>query len=341
MIVKKMPIFQGFSDFESVKNLSKYCISCVNFRPVFYDIETTGLSQYSSFLYLIGAVVYEQEQWVLYQWFGENESDEKELLIEFSNFLKDGYTVTIQYNGNRFDQPYLEERCHVHELSSPFTQLSSMDLYQLLKPCKDLLKLARMKQPDLEEFLHLPRRIFCDGKEGINCYRKYTKSHDEDVLSELLGHNQEDLLGLGRVFEMLSYLSLFNGMYEPFQAEVSENVLLLSLHLHYPIPGLFSNGNNNFYITAESSTARLMVPIINGRLRHYYPNYRDYDYLPAEDTAITRSLSAYMDKSLRVPAKRDTCYTWFYCDESFLADKTKQMQYLRHTLPYLLSTLKK
>ena len=56
LIVKKMPILQGFPDFETVKNLSGNATENVNFSPLFYDIETTGLGRNSSFLYLIGAV---------------------------------------------------------------------------------------------------------------------------------------------------------------------------------------------------------------------------------------------------------------------------------------------
>lgn len=339
MIVKKMPILQGFPDFESVKKLSIFLVHENNFCPVFYDIETTGLSQYSTFLYLIGAIVCEDGQWVLYQWFAEKEIDEEELLKCFAAFVKK-YTCTVQYNGNRFDQPYLEARYQTWNLPSPFGEIPSLDLYQELKQCKDLLKLTRMKQPDLEHFLQLSPRLFCDGREGIRCYRKYLKTHEEDIRQELLGHNQEDLMGLGKVMEMLAYRMLYDGCYEPDKAEIAEGLLLLSLRLPTPVPVLFSNGNEHFYISGENSTVKLLIPLANGRLRQYYADYKNYDYLPAEDTAIPKSLSAYMDKSLRTPAKPDTCYTWFDCDENFLRDPARQMQYLRHTLPYLLGTLK-
>ena len=50
MIVKKMPILQGFPDFETVKNLSGNGENQVDFAPFyFYDIETTGLGRNSSF----------------------------------------------------------------------------------------------------------------------------------------------------------------------------------------------------------------------------------------------------------------------------------------------------
>lgn len=339
MIVKKMPIFQGFPDFESVKKLSNSFVQTENFAPVFYDIETTGLSQYSTFLYLIGAVVHEDGQWVLYQWFSPSGTEEKEVLESFSAFVKN-YTCTIQYNGNHFDQPYLEARLRAWDLPSPFGNMPSIDLYQSLKPCKELLKLPRMKQPDLEEFLHLPKRLFCDGKEGIRCYKKYQKTRDEDLLRELLGHNLEDLTGLGSVWRMLAYRMLYIGNYQPSHAEIQEENLLLSLTLPVSIPILFSNGNRNFYISGEGTLVKILVPLTEGRLRQYYPDYRNYDYIPSEDMAMPKSLSAYLDKNLRIPAKADTCFTWFSCSESFLSDPKRQAQYLKHTLPYFLGTLK-
>ena len=67
MIVKKMPILQGFPDFETVKKLTKNRGFSERFVPLFYDIETTGLSRNSTFLYLIGAVAYEENNWQMYQ----------------------------------------------------------------------------------------------------------------------------------------------------------------------------------------------------------------------------------------------------------------------------------
>ena len=69
LIVKKMPILQGFPDFETVKNLSGNATENVNFSPLFYDIETTGLGRTSSFLYLIGAVCYESSCQILLRGF--------------------------------------------------------------------------------------------------------------------------------------------------------------------------------------------------------------------------------------------------------------------------------
>ena len=148
MIVKKMPILQGFPDFETVKKLTRNHVFSEHFAPLFYDIETTGLSRNSTFLYLVGAVTYEENNWQMYQWMIENEDEEYELLKTFSKFLEK-FSCTIQYNGDSFDQPYLEARYQIHGLPSPFKSLPSMDLYRQLKPLKGLLKLSRMNQPSI------------------------------------------------------------------------------------------------------------------------------------------------------------------------------------------------
>ena len=58
-------------------------LSTVVYAPVFYDIETTGLSRYSTFLYLIGAVMQENNKWFLHQWMAEKEDEKPEILCEF------------------------------------------------------------------------------------------------------------------------------------------------------------------------------------------------------------------------------------------------------------------
>ena len=50
MIVKKMPILQGFPEPDTVKFLSSAELKLSEFSPIFYDIETTGLSRYSTFV---------------------------------------------------------------------------------------------------------------------------------------------------------------------------------------------------------------------------------------------------------------------------------------------------
>ena len=160
------------------------------------------------------------------------------------------------------------------------------------------------------------------------------------MAEEILGHNLEDVLGLGRIFEMLSYLCIYDSEYEVTYAELDDENLILELTLPYKLPQKFSNGNEQFYLTGEKETIKFIIKTTDGKLKQYYANPKDYYYLPEEDTVIPKALGSGIDKKHRKAATKDTCYTWFTCSDIFLSDPLKQKQYLEHTLPYLLNTLK-
>ena len=123
----------------------------------------------------------------------------------------------------------------MHNLPSPFASLLS-DLYQKLKSCKDLLKLKKMKQPDLEYFLGLPPRKHCSGGECVHLYKSYEKNRDSVLKDIIMGHNEEDMLGLGRIFSMLSYPALIKNGYEPLNAFLESEKLIIKFKL--PVPFL-------------------------------------------------------------------------------------------------------
>lgn len=339
MIVKKMPILQGFPDFETVKFFTGKFFQKYNFSPVFYDIETTGLSRKTTYLYLVGAVGIEDKTWTFYQWMAENNKEEETILRIFSQFLEQ-YDCLISYNGERFDQPYLEARYEKYGLPSPFEGKISLDLYLTLKPLKTLLKLPAMKQPCLEEFLGIKNRIYDNGKECIQLYKDFLKKRDHVIANEVLGHNLEDVLGLRRIFEMLGYLCIYDSEYEITYGEFDGENLILEMKLPCKLPQKFSNGNEQFYLTGEDELVKFIVKAENSKLKQYYPNPKDYYYLPEEDTVIPKSLGSGIDKKHRKAATKDTCYTWYACSDAFLNNPQQQKEYLRHTLPYLLGTLK-
>lgn len=51
------------------------------------------------------------------------------------------------------------------------------------------------------------------------------------------------------------------------------------------------------------------IPKYNGELKHFYKDYKDYYYLPAEDQAYHKSVAGFVDKSARVQATARTAYT--------------------------------
>ena len=338
MIVKKLPISADFPSFDIIEKMGEITGFEDNSEPVFYDIETTGLSRKSCFIYLIGAIAREGSGWVLCQWMAEDLTEESKIIHAFFDFIQN-CTSLIQYNGSRFDQPFLEARAGQYNIASPFLRLRSLDLYKELKVCRSLLGLSGMKQPDLESFLRQSPRRFCDGGKCIQLYKAYLHSKGSDLAGILLGHNREDLIGLGNITSMLGYRAFYEGIYTLSASERGESYsALLSLPTSLPIP--VSVETDIFSLEASESEARVTIPVANEKLKQYYADYKNYDYIPEEDTAIPRAISQYMDKSLKKPAVPETCYTWFPCGDDFMKDHGRQLQYLRHTLPCMLSLLK-
>lgn len=83
-------------------------------------------------------------------------------------------------------------------MDTPFKEILSLDLYQLLKPCQSLFKLSKMKQPDLENFVGIHNRKYCDGGQCIRLYKTFMKKKIRSKYRD--EHNEEDLLGLGTIF---------------------------------------------------------------------------------------------------------------------------------------------
>ncbi len=191
----------------------------------------------------------------------------------------------------------------------------------------------------MENFLGISTRQYCNGGECIHLYKDYIKNQDPAPLSSLLGHNQEDLLGLGSVYEMMAYLCLLDGRYTCTDLTCTSDNLILSLELPYPLPVAFSNKIQDFYITGEGKKVRILINTYQGKARQYYMNYKEYDYIPGEDTVMPKSLTRFMDKSLRKPATKNNCYTWFDCTGAFLTDPAIQKKYLEHTLPWIIQTI--
>lgn len=335
MIVKKMPNLQGFPALETVKNLSLRAGKFSEFSPIFYDIETTGLSRTASFVYLIGAMTFEENGWNLRQWFARGKQEEKEILAAFGEFLTH-YSCTIQYNGDSFDQPFLTDRYAHHSLETPFDHIPSIDLYRHLRCCQELFALPRMKQPDLEAMMHMPPRKYCDGREGIRLYREYIKNPLPQTLEELLGHNREDLNGLIQIFRLLSCLSLLQGDFHPIDTVFRQEELLARLELPEELPTDISMNLPGFHLRGTKKEIRLLITTKGGKLQRFYENYKDYVYLPQEDMAIPKTLCTYMEKSLYTPAGRETCYTWFPVTERFLSDPRQQKEYFKSILTYYL-----
>lgn len=284
---------------------------------LFFDIETTGFSGDYSNLYLIGCTYYSQDSWHLIQWFADTAAAEKEVLKSFFEFLS-GYTTLVHFNGDGFDIPYLLKRCRAYDLPYDFSQVRSIDIYKRIKQCRRLLQLENLKQKSIERFLGVFRQDQYSGGQLIQVYADYLVTHEQTLYDMLMLHNAEDLQGMPLILPILNYPDFLE---HPFTYTGQELVtgkdilgapypaLRLTCTSPCRIPVPFYCENGLVRCEAQDNTITFTITLYEGELKYFYPDYKEYYYLPIEDTAIHKSVGEYVDKSARIKATAKTGYT--------------------------------
>lgn len=286
-------------------------------NALFLDIETTGLTPRSAFIYMIGLIYYKGGVPVFESITAECASDEEALLIRFTEVLN-STGFLIHYNGDRFDLPFIEARGRAYGMDIDLCGHDGIDLYKIARPLKNIFGLASCKQKDIERFLGIDREDKYSGKELIDVYKQFTDSRDDELYKLLYQHNHDDVTGMTDILPILAYRDLFDGGFDT--GDIKRNTytsmdgddceeLIIELILNTPLPAPLSVNSSGIYLTARGSTATLKLPILNGRLKFFYDNPKEYYYLPREDMAVHKSVAQYVDKEYREQARPYNCYT--------------------------------
>ena len=284
---------------------------------LFFDIETTGFSGDRSHLYLIGCTYYQDGGWNLIQWFADTSKAEPELLHSFFAFLKN-FRILVHFNGDGFDIPYLLKRCHHFDLDYDFSEITSVDIYRKIKPYRKFLGLESMKQKSIEAFLGVSRKDRYSGGELIAVYERYLMTHEQNLYDDLILHNEDDLKGMPAILPILNYPDFFEQELSLSSQQVLAETdfygtrrhllrLVCSGSCEIPVPVEF--GLEPVSCSLEGSELILTIDLYEGKLKHFYSNYKDYYYLPEQDTALHKSLLSLAGSANRVKATARTCYT--------------------------------
>lgn len=283
-----------------------------------FDIETTGLSRQRSHLTVIGTGCMQNGHIHFRQWLLERPAAEKEMLQEFSDYLKQ-FSALLHFNGQAFDIPYVQERCHLCGLPDPFTDLESIDLYKDAKKLKGLVPLENYKQKSLETLFDIKRRDKLSGRDCISAYRHFLQYGDLSARDALLLHNEEDVTGLLELTplhgmgDLLAHAHLTDAC---FSAD-SENAFCFHFRLPsaFPFPVSLEAEDTSLFINGCGGT--LLLPGIFCERKLFFPDYKNYYYLPQEDQAVHKSVGIYVDPAHRKKATANTCYAkaggMFFC----------------------------
>jgi len=281
-----------------------------------FDIETTGLSADTSYLYLIGAICLEDSEPTLLQWFCDEYSEEKEVLASFRDFIKN-FTRLVHYNGTGFDIPYLNKKFKRHCLSYAIDTEGTLDIYKLLLPFKKHTSFPDFKQKTMEQCAGFIRTDTFSGGDLTEVYAAYAgkyrlatltgKTEEADALRHvMLLHNHDDLVGLFHLYGKTNLPEFFTGNLQPSILKLEQGLLYTFDFPLLPFP--ISLMQNDCVFTVTEKETDLLLPFYDGELKFFFKDYKNYYYLKYEDTAVHTSVAEWVDKEAKEKCKPATAY---------------------------------
>lgn len=281
-----------------------------------FDIETTGLSADTSYLYLIGAIYSEDDEPALIQWFCDEYSEEKEVLTAFRDFVKD-FTTLGHYNGTGFDIPYLNKKFKRHCLSYQIDAEHTTDIYKLLLPFKKHTTFPDFKQKTLEQCAGFTRTDTFSGGDLTEVYAAYAgkyrlatltgKTEEADALRYVMFlHNHDDLLGLFHLYSKTKLADFLAGALLSSVIRMEQGLLYTFDFPLLPFP--LSLTQNDCIFTVTEKETDLLLPFYYGDLKYFFKDYKNYSYLKYEDTAIHNSVAEWVDKDAKEKCKPATAF---------------------------------
>ena len=305
-----------------------------------YDIETTGLNPKSSQLYLLGILLFHKENIELIQYFAESILDEEKILEQFFQLCKTK-KVLVSFNGEGFDNRFIESMAKSYGKLPLHLYLKQLDLFKLIRKRKKFYGLESCSLKSCERFLGIYREDRCSGGELISVYQDYLQDKDSKKKNLLLLHNREDIQNLPDLFSFLAYENIFQGnvhfqrvellvrdeiikkncsnqtestleiehseLEETKNSRTSEKLCLkFSLPASVPVPLTLTP--KNFLLEIKETSLHLTVPLYQGELCYFFKDYKDYEFIPSEDRVVHKSLAAIYPKEMREKAKASTAY---------------------------------
>ena len=305
-----------------------------------YDIETTGLNPKASQLYLLGVLLFHKENSEFIQYFAESVRDEEEILEQFFQLCQTK-KVLISFNGEGFDNRFIEAMAKSYGKLPLHLYLKQLDLFKLIRKRKKFYGLESASLKSCERFLGIYREDRCSGGELISVYREYLQDKGSEKKNMLLLHNREDIQNLPALFSFLAYENIFQGNVHFQRAELlvrdemkekndnhqkdnslqikdlelgerqnsrTSEKLCLRFSLPSSVPVPLTLTPKNFLLEIKETSLCLTVPLYQGELCYFFKDYKDYEFIPSEDRVIHKSLAAIYPKEMREKAKASTAY---------------------------------
>ena len=113
---------------------------------------------------------------------------------------------------------------------------------------------------------------------------------------------------MGSVLELLALPALFHGHFSVQSCRFTGQALEVSLQPEREVPVFLSRVCADGSLTAFGSRVSLSLQTHTAELKYFFPDYKNYYYLPLEDQAVHKSVGAFVDPEHRQKAKAANCY---------------------------------
>ena len=255
-----------------------------------------------------------------------------------------GQTFDLPYLLKKCTRHSIMPSEHFSKLLQDTSGIYSIDLLKKIRPLRHALSLENCRQTECEHFLGLKRTESFSGADLIPVYSEYMQQkilapeNAKKLEQVLLLHNHDDLEMMLNLCSLLTYEEYLSeaGAERLFHEETIRTLktkqddikwLAITFTLPTAVPKeitMYACYPQNLQkaeepeescpfpkasLTFQKQTALLKLPLYHGTLKFFFPDYKNYYYLPVEDTAIHKSVAAFVDSSYRKKATASTCYT--------------------------------
>jgi len=279
-----------------------------------FDIETTGFSREHAIIYMIGCIYKKDKGYEYCNLFASDPSKEPELIRHFFDMLKD-FNCLIHFNGNNFDIPFLLARASKHHIKEGLSSLESIDLYDLLRPFRKCLNFPNLKLDTLQYEFGFTRKDASTGGDLIQIYQGYVRKPYKPYYELMLLHNKEDVEGMIPLLSLIDvFILIENFILKGNFKLMSINKTNSTIEITYALPFKIKINLALFYRDCEftfvsgTHTAKLILPLSQGKKKRFFENYKDYMYLPEKDEIIHKSIANFIAPHKKVKTKKSTCY---------------------------------
>jgi uncharacterized protein len=163
---------------------------------LFIDTETTGLAGAGTLAFMVGAAFFEDDAFVVRQYFLRDHGDEPAMLLLLAELVAEKAGV-ITFNGRSFDLPLLDRRYLMNRMDSDLLQQPHLDL---LLPARRLWRqrLGSCALSALEPQLLQVQRTQADVPGWLipSLYHQYLLSGETDEMERVFYHNHIDMLSM-------------------------------------------------------------------------------------------------------------------------------------------------